>query len=146
MGLPPEISKTLTSTRRQTTTVRLIRVDGKKSESIGNFRNAGTLQERAADRYGRHVKVCHDSTGASMGNLVEHRLFALVSNHGAGQPPRSVEVLLGWVRATEAGGVGVTASDEEMRGLDLERHEVCPDWNSTIGPRHSEPRNSQGSR
>lgn len=107
------------------------------------------LQERVADRYGLHVTVCHYPTGASKWNPVEHRLFGPVSINWAGQPLRSLEILMGWVRGTEVGGVGVTASLDsaiyptkvkvpaaEMKGLDLERHEVCPDWNYTIGPRH----------
>jgi len=51
-------------------------------------------------------------------------------------------------------GVGVTASldratyptkvkvsRETMGQLDLERHEVCPNWNYTIGPRRTVLRN-----
>ena len=111
------------------------------------------LQERVADRYGLHVTVCHYPTGASKWNPVEHRLFGPVSINWAGQPLRSLETMLGWVRGTEVGGAGVTASldratyptkvkvsEEEMGRLDLERHEVCPDWNYTISPRTTVPR------
>jgi hypothetical protein len=107
-----------------------------------------SLQERIADRYGLHVTVCHYPTGASKWNPVEHRLFGPVSINWAGQPLRTLEVMLGWVRGTDVGGVGVTASLDratyptkvkvskaEMKGLDLERHQVCPAWNYTIGPR-----------
>ncbi len=106
------------------------------------------LQERIADRYGLHVTVCHYPTGASKWNPVEHRLFGPVSINWAGQPLRTLETMLGWVRGTEVGGVGVTASldrttyptkvkvpNAEMKRLDLERHEVCPSWNYTISPR-----------
>lgn len=106
------------------------------------------LQERVADRYGLHITVCHYPTGASKWNPVEHRLFGPVSINWAGQPLRSLEILMGWVRGTQVGGVGVTASLDratyptkvqvskaEMQRLNLERHEVCPDWNYTIGPR-----------
>lgn len=77
-----------------------------------------------------------------------------MSINWAGQPLRSLEILLGWVRGTEVGGAGVTASldgasyptkvkvsEERMGKLDLERHEVCPDWNYTIGPRRTVLRN-----
>jgi hypothetical protein len=113
------------------------------------------LQEQIADRYGLHVTVCHYPTGASKWNPVEHRLFAPISTNWAGQPLRSLEVMLGWVRGTEVGGAGVTASldwaeystkvkvpDAVMRRLDLERHEVCPEWNYTISPRRTLPRGS----
>jgi hypothetical protein len=106
------------------------------------------LQERIADYYGLHVTVCHYPTGASKWNPVEHRLFAPVSINWAGQPLRSLEILLGWVRGTQVGGAGVTASldratyptkvkvsREEMQRLDIERHQVCPEWNYTISPR-----------
>jgi hypothetical protein len=107
------------------------------------------LQERIADRYGLHVTVCHYPTGASKWNPVEHRLFGPVSINWAGQPLRSLEAMLGWVRGTQVCGEDVTASLDqaiyptgvkvpkaEMRGLSLERHEVCPAWNYTISPRH----------
>lgn len=112
------------------------------------------LQERIADRYGLHVTVCHYPTGASKWNPVEHRLFGPVSINWAGQPLRSLETMLGWVRGTEVGGVGVTASldraiyptkrrvsNAEMERLDLERHEVCPAWNYTLSPRGPRLRN-----
>jgi hypothetical protein len=105
------------------------------------------LQERIADRYGLHVTVCPYPTGASKWNPVEHRLFGPVSINWAGQPLRSLETMLGWVRGTEVGGAGVTASLDraiyptgvkvskaEMKRRDLERHEVCPAWNYTISP------------
>jgi hypothetical protein len=76
-----------------------------------------------------------------------------VSINWAGQPSRSLELLLGWVRGTDVGGAEVTASRDrapyptkvkvsnaQMRRLDLERHEVCPAWNDTITPRRVEPR------
>jgi hypothetical protein len=106
------------------------------------------LQERIADRYGLHVTACHYPTGASKWNPVEHRLFGPVSINWAGQPLRTLETMLGWLRGTQVGGVGVTASldrtiyptgvkvpKEEMRRLNLERHEVCPAWNYTLSPR-----------
>ena len=110
------------------------------------------LQERIADRYGLHVTVCHYPTGASKWNPVEHRLFGPVSINWAGQPLRSLDILLGWVRGTTVGDASVTASldraayptrvkvpNAEMRRLDLEHHEVCPEWNYTISPRRTQP-------
>jgi Rhodopirellula transposase DDE domain len=51
-----------------------------------------------------------DPTGSSKWNPVEHRLFGPVSVNRSGQPLRGLETTLGWVRGTELGGVGVTAS------------------------------------
>ena len=57
------------------------------------------------------------------------------------------QILIGWVRRAEIGGVGVTASldrgdlptkvevsKHRMGRLDLERYEVRPNWSCTIGP------------
>jgi hypothetical protein len=56
--------------------------------------------------------------------------------------------MLGWVRGTEVGGTGVTASLDQqtyptkvkvstadMKRLNITKHDVCPDWNYTISPR-----------
>ena len=126
----------------------LILADGGGSNGHRPWLWKAALQQRIADRYGLHVTVCHYPTGASKWNPVEHRLFAPVSINWAGQPLRSLEILLGWVRGTKVGGVDVTASldptiyltkvrvsPEEIERLDIERHEVCPEWNYTISPR-----------
>jgi hypothetical protein len=129
----------------------LILADGGGSHGHRPRLGKARLPERIADRSGWHVTVGHDPTGASQWNPVEHRLFGPVRINWAGQPLRSLEGLLGWVRGTEVGGVGVTASldqaiyptgmkvsNAEMKQLDLERHEVCPAWNYTISPRSPE--------
>ena len=64
-----------------------------------------------------------------------------------GQPLWSLEIILGWIRGTKVGGVGVTASldlgtyptkikvsNAEMKRLDLEKHGFCLAWNYTISP------------
>lgn len=131
----------------------LILADGGGSNGCRPRLWKAALQERVADRYGLHVTVCHYPTGASKWNPVEHRLFGPISVNWAGQPLRSLAAMLGWVRGTTVGGVGVTAeldradyprkvkvADEVMAELDLERHDVCPAWNYTIGPRTTQPR------
>jgi hypothetical protein len=131
----------------------LILADGGGSNGCRPRLWKAALQERIADRYGLHVTVCHYPRGASKWNPVEHRLFGPVSVNWAGQPLRSLEAMLGWVRGTRVGESGVTASldrseyptkvkvsEAVMRGLDLERHEVCPEWTYTISPRTTQPR------
>jgi hypothetical protein len=107
------------------------------------------LQELLADRYGLAVTVCHYPTGASKWNPVEHRLFGPISSNWAGEPLRSPEVLLGFVRGTRsrtglrvtaewwerAYARGVKVSTAEMQDLDIAHHQVCPRWNYTITPR-----------
>lgn len=107
------------------------------------------LQEQLADRLGLEVAVCHYPTGASKWNPIEHRLFGPISINWAGKPLRSFETMLGYINGTttEAGlevkaylldrsyEKGVKVSDQQMEALELERHEVCPNWNYTIRPR-----------
>jgi hypothetical protein len=109
------------------------------------------LQRELADRYGLEVTVCHYPTGASKWNPIEHRLFGPISINWAGEPLRSLERLLAFVRGTTtrsglvvAAGFdartysrGVRVSDAEMQNLQMRRHEVCPQWNYTISPRPS---------
>jgi hypothetical protein len=107
------------------------------------------LQEKLADRWGLAVTVCHYPRGASKWNPVEHRLFSRISINWAGQPLRNLATLLACIRGTttESGAAvkatvltrtyreGIRISDEEMQGLRLQAHRVCPQWNYTIKPR-----------
>lgn len=107
------------------------------------------IQEQLADRLGVEVTVCHYPRGCSKYNPLEHRLFSFISMNWAGKPLRSFEEMLNFIRATtKKAGLKVKAvlnekdyakgrrvSDTEMKKLNLERHEVCPEWNYTIRPR-----------
>jgi len=107
------------------------------------------LQQQLADRLGLEVTVCHYPTGASKWNPIEHRLFGPISINWAGKPLRSFETMLAYMRGTttETGlkvkasvldghyEKGAKVSDEQMEALNLERHDVCPNWNYTIKPR-----------
>jgi hypothetical protein len=111
------------------------------------------LQEQLADRLGIEVMVCHYPTGASKWNPVEHRLFSYISLNWAGQPLRSFEVMLNYIRGTTTqAGLKVKAclldrkyekkikvSDQEMKALNLYRRRVCPRWNYVIKPRSALP-------
>jgi len=104
-----------------------------------------------ADRTNLSFTVCHYPTGASKWNPVEHRLFSHISHNWAGVPLRTVDTMLACLRGTRTEtGLRVTAhhldrtyearikvSEREMKGLSLERHDVCPKWNYTIHPRPS---------
>lgn len=81
------------------------------------------------------MTVCHYPTGALKWNLEEHRLFGPVCINWSGKPLRSLGSTLGWVRGTDVGGAGLTASLDRadyptkvkvpaavMRRLDLKRH------------------------
>ena len=108
-----------------------------------------SLQQGLADRYGLEVTVCHYPTGASKWNPIEHRLFGPISTNWAGEPLRSVERLLAFVRGTTTrtgltvtAGVdearypkGVKVSAAEMKALKIRHHDTCPKWNYTFSPR-----------
>src|SRR5262249_43486007 len=104
------------------------------------------LQTHLADRLGLEVTVCHYPTGASHYNPVEHRLFGPISINWAGTPLRSLSLMLACIRGTHTEtGLQVKASlnrkqyrtkikvsDQEMKGLNWQRHKVCPHGNYTI--------------
>jgi hypothetical protein len=111
------------------------------------------LQDQLCDRLGLTVTVCHYPTGCSKWNPIEHRLFSYISMNWAGKPLRTWNTMLGYIRGTTTttglevraflhAGVyetGQSVSDAEMKRLNLERHDVCPNWNYTIRPRRSGP-------
>jgi hypothetical protein len=106
------------------------------------------LQERICNRYGLTVTVCHYPPGCSKWNPVEHRLFSQITINWAGQPLRSLEIMLGYIRGTTTTtGLTVKAvldegiypkgqkvSWKDVDALNLTPHEVCPEWNYTIRP------------
>jgi hypothetical protein len=107
------------------------------------------LQSQLSDRLGLTVTVCHYPTGCSKWNPIEHRLFSHISLNWAGQPLRSFEIMLAYLRGTTTQtGLSVRASllegvfttgqrvaKQVMQQLRLEHHTVCPRWNYTIQPR-----------
>jgi hypothetical protein len=107
------------------------------------------LQTRLADALGLAVMVCHYPTGASKWNPIEHRLFSYISLNWAGQPLRSLETMLNYIRGTTTKtGLRVKAflieqvfekgrkiSTSEMASLNLVRRRICPAWNYIISPR-----------
>ena len=106
------------------------------------------LQEQLADRLGLEVTVCHYPTGTSKWNPVEHRLLSQISRNWAGQPLRSLDTMLNYIRGTStATGLRVRAwlnpktyptkvkvSDADMKSLHLQRLPTCPAWSYTIQP------------
>ena len=106
------------------------------------------LQKHLADRLGLTVTVCHYPTGCSKYNPIEHRLFSYISTNWAGKPLRTFDTVLNYIRdTTTTAGLkvkaffneriyvkGLKVTDAEMNALNLERSDVCPQWNYTIRP------------
>jgi DDE family transposase len=107
------------------------------------------LQELFCDRFGVKATVCHYPPGCSKYNPVEYKLFSQISTNWAGKPLRSLDLMLGYIRGTTTStGLTVRASLDEgvykkglkvsradMESLNVEPHEVCPQWNYTVSPR-----------
>jgi hypothetical protein len=120
---------------------------GSNNPRIRAFKYA--LQTRLADPHRLSVTVCHYPSGASKWNPIEHRLFSEISNNWAGQPLRSYETILNYVRTTktktglrvsahlvdEEYPTGVKISDTQFATIVLDRHEIQPLRNYTIHPR-----------
>jgi len=110
------------------------------------------LQRKLCDTFGISVTVCHYPPGASKWNPIEHRLFSAISNNWKGVPLNSYETILKYLRKTKTTpkkgpGLKVKAtlvrkrykygqkvSDKEMSQLQLENHEILPNWNYTLSP------------
>jgi hypothetical protein len=95
------------------------------------------------------ITVMHDPPGASQRNLIDHRMFCLISEDWAGGPLVSYEAMRKFLRGTRSAtgfhceayldtaeyptGVKIT---EEVRGVHrIKPRRVLPKWNDTIWPR-----------
>jgi hypothetical protein len=106
------------------------------------------LQE-LADEFGLTITVGHFPPGASKWNLIEHRMFSLISANWAGEPLTSYEVVLKYIRATRSTtGFRCRAkldkshypkkaiiTDDQKSAVQLTPNPVLPKWNYTIRPR-----------
>jgi hypothetical protein len=102
-----------------------------------------------ADETGRSISVCHFPPGTSKWNKIEHRLFSFISSNWRGEPLRDYETIVKLIsRTATAKGLRVTCrldrrkyptgrkvTDEEMQGVNLERHKFHGEWNYVIRPR-----------
>lgn len=106
------------------------------------------LQEILCDKYGFKVTVCHYPPGASKWNVIEHRLFSEISKNWKGTPLISYETVYRYTVSTKTTtGLkteailvgkkyqkGLKASKEEIKNLNIKRHDVNPTWNYTLSP------------
>lgn len=105
--------------------------------------------QRLADEFGLSITVTHYPSGASKWNPIEHRLFCHISANWAGQPLRTYETMLKFLRTTQTTHglscraqldravyqthLKVTATEKAQ--LNLQRHGTLPNYNYTIRPR-----------
>jgi hypothetical protein len=107
------------------------------------------VQSQLADQFGLEVIICHYPTGSSKWNPIEHRLFGQISTNWAGQPLRTFQAILGFIRdtTTDTGLTvkaffvdrvfekGLKISVQDRQSLNLVRRRVCPNWNYILKPR-----------
>ena len=127
----------------------LILADGGGSNGYRTRLWKEQLQSQLSDKLGLTVTVSHYPPGCSKWNPIEHRLFSYISINWAGQPLRTFETMLGYIRdTTTTTGLKVSAkllegvfevgkrlADEVMKSLNIEHNAVCGQWNYTIHPR-----------
>jgi hypothetical protein len=94
------------------------------------------------------VRVCHFPPGTSKWNKIEHRMFSFISLNWRGKPLISHEVvvnLIGNTRTSTGLSIqaeldttkypkGVKVRDEDLRNLNLTRHDFHGEWNYSIAP------------
>jgi hypothetical protein len=104
--------------------------------------------QRLCDRTGLTITVAHYPTGASKYNPIERRLFSAISGNWAGEPLRSYEKILKFIRTTTTSTglkvrafldrgnypLGVKPSAARLREIRITRHKKVPRWNYTIAP------------
>jgi hypothetical protein len=126
----------------------LIQADGGGSNGHRSRLWKVNLQQ-LADEFGLIITVTHYPTGASKWNLIEHRMFNLISANWAGKPLDSYETMLNYIRTTTSTTgfgcqahldttlyeTGLTVSDAVFAQVCLRPHKRFPHWNYTIYPR-----------
>jgi hypothetical protein len=104
--------------------------------------------QKLADELGLAITVHHLPPGTSKWNKIEHRLFSFITGNWRGKPLVSHQVIVQLIAATttKAGltvrceldqniyPAGVKVSDEELKAVEILRHEFHGEWNYTIRP------------
>lgn len=100
------------------------------------------------DRHKIKITVCHYPPGTSKWNPIEHRLWSEISKNWAGRPLDSYLTILNYISTTKTStGLkvkayidskkyrkGINVSDQQMKQMNLDKHDSLPKWNYTISP------------
>jgi hypothetical protein len=106
------------------------------------------LQDKICNLLGLTVTVSHYPPGTSKWNPIEHRLFSEISKNWAGQPLTDMETMLNFIRTTKTDtgltvsaylipenyATGIKISDQQMRQLNLVKHDMLGLWNYSVRP------------
>jgi len=105
--------------------------------------------QKFADETGLKITVCHFPPGTSKWNKIEHRMFCHITENWRGRPLTNYEVIVNLIANTTTKTelkiqaaldnreypTGIKITDEQMKELNLRRHDLHSDWNYTIEPR-----------
>jgi Rhodopirellula transposase DDE domain len=109
-----------------------------------------TELQMLADETGLKLTVCHFPPGTSKWNKLEHRMFCHITGNWRGRPLSSDGVIVNLIANTttstgltieaeldtRAYPTGIRITDEQMRELNLTKHNFHgSDWNYTLEPR-----------
>ena len=101
-----------------------------------------------ADELKMEITVCHLPPGTSKWNKIEHKLFCHITKNWRSRPLTSYEIVVNLIgNTTNKTGLKVNAeldsrkyqlakktSDEDMKALNITRHQMNSQWNYTIKP------------
>lgn len=101
-----------------------------------------------ADEFGLEITVTHFPAGASKWNMIEHRMFSVISLNWAGQPLDRYETMLKFIRTSKTTTgfrclayfdqrkyqTGLKIEPNEKQNLNIHFHRRFPYWNYTIKP------------
>jgi len=106
--------------------------------------------QKLSDETGLVIDVCHFPPATSKWNKIEHRLFSYISQNWRGKALVSYEVIVNLIASTktEKGlevtceldiktyDTGIKIKDEDMKSINLEKHDFHGEWNYTISPKN----------
>jgi Rhodopirellula transposase DDE domain len=104
--------------------------------------------QRLANETRLTLTVGHLPTAASKWNLIEHRMFSLISANWAGEPLVTYETILNFIQGTRSAtgfrcrsrlddtfyATRLKVSSAEKKSIRLRPHKILPKWNYTIRP------------
>ena len=99
-------------------------------------------------KYKGRITMTHFPAGASKWNLIEHRMFSVISSNWAGQPLDRYETMLKFIRTSKTitgfrclarfdrrkYQTGLKIEPTEKKKLNIHFHRRFPHWNYTIKP------------
>jgi hypothetical protein len=104
--------------------------------------------QQLSNRHQLDITVSHYPPGASKWNPIEHKLFSEISKNWAGHPLDSFSTIENYISTTSTStglsvkahidpkdyAKGIRITDEQMRRLNIHKHDTLLNWNYTISP------------